>query len=90
MPSIRTMPLVFALLPVVSLSASARADVDASVSTSRGRQNVEYRFTDDPLAAGGIDPRDSRIVISKHLIRTTLIRPRTQFVLEMLKSVEQL
>jgi hypothetical protein len=49
-----------------------------------------YQFTDDPLAAGGFDAHDARIIVASHVIRTTLIRPRTTFVAEMLKTVENL
>ena len=49
-----------------------------------------YQFTDDPLAAGGFDAHDARIVVASHAVRTTLIRPRTTFVAEMLKTVENL
>ena len=49
-----------------------------------------YQFTDDPLAAGGFDAHDARIVVANRVVRTTLIRPRTTFVPEMLKTVENL
>ena len=49
-----------------------------------------YEFTDDPLSAGGFGPNDATIRVRPGPIRTTLIRPRTSFVPEMLKSVENL
>ena len=49
-----------------------------------------YEFTDDPLNAGGFGPNDATIRVRPGPIRTTLIRPRTSFVPEMLKSVENL
>jgi hypothetical protein len=49
-----------------------------------------YEFTDDPLAAGGFGPNDATIRVRPGPVRTTLIRPRTSFVPEMLKSVENL
>ena len=49
-----------------------------------------YEFTDDPLSAGGFGPNDATIRVRPGPVRTTLIRPRTSFVPEMLKSVENL
>jgi hypothetical protein len=49
-----------------------------------------YEFSDDPLAAGGFGPSDATIRVRPGPVRTTLIRPRTSFVPEMLKSVENL
>ena len=47
-------------------------------------------FKDDPLAAGGFGPQDIHIRVIGAPKRAVLLRPRTQFVTEMLKSVEQL
>jgi hypothetical protein len=47
-------------------------------------------FSDDPLNAGGFGPNDATIRVRPGPVRTTLIRPRTSFVPEMLKSVENL
>jgi hypothetical protein len=49
-----------------------------------------YEFSDDPLNAGGFGPNDATIRVRPGPVRTTLIRPRTTFVPEMLKSVENL
>lgn len=49
-----------------------------------------YEFDDDPLNAGGFGPNDATIRVRPQAARTTLIRPRTSFVPEMLKSVENL
>jgi hypothetical protein len=49
-----------------------------------------YEFSDDPLSAGGFGPNDATIRVRPGPVRTTLIRPRTTFVPEMLKSVENL
>ena len=49
-----------------------------------------YEFADDPLSAGGFGPNDATIRVRPDPIRRTLIRPRTSFVPEMLKSVENL
>ncbi|HKQ70145.1 MAG TPA: hypothetical protein VJT73_12440 [Polyangiaceae bacterium] len=53
-------------------------------------QGYGYEFTDDPLNAGGFGPNDASIRVRPGPVRTTLIRPRTSFVPEMLKSVENL
>ncbi len=49
-----------------------------------------YSFEDDPLSAGGFGPNDATIKVRPKAARTTLIRPRTSFVPEMLKSVENI
>ncbi len=53
-------------------------------------QGYGYEFSDDPLNAGGFGPSDATIRVRPGPIRTTLIRPRTSFVPEMLKSVENI
>lgn len=55
-----------------------------------GRDGYGYTFSDDPLSAGGFGPSDATIRVRPRAARTTLIRPRTSFVPEMLKSVENI
>ena len=57
---------------------------------SKKEEGYGYDFSDDPLAAGGFGPNDATIRVRPGPVRTTLIRPRTSFVPEMLKSVENL
>jgi hypothetical protein len=57
---------------------------------SKKEDGYGYDFTDDPLNAGGFGPHDATIRVRPGPVRTTLIRPRTSFVPEMLKSVENL
>jgi len=57
---------------------------------SGGSGDYGYRFEDDPLSAGGFGPADATIRVRPGPVRTTLIRPRTSFVPEMLKSVENI
>lgn len=66
--------------------------VSAEAQSGRGGddQDYGYEFTDDPLAAGGINPNDATLKVRPGPVRTTLIRPRVSFVPEMLKSVENL
>lgn len=70
---------------VLLLAASAAAQ-----SGGNDDQGYGYEFTDDPLAAGGINPNDATLKVRPGPVRTTLIRPRISFVPEMLKSVENL
>jgi hypothetical protein len=69
----------------VSSSALAQGIKDQKTSDGYG-----YTFEDDPLNAGGFGPNDATIRVRPRAARTTLIRPRTSFVPEMLKSVENL
>ncbi len=62
----------------------------AAPKSSDGKDGYGYEFSDDPLSAGGFGPNDATIRVRPGPVRTTLIRPRTSFVAEMLKSVENL
>ena len=61
----------------------------ASAATT-GTGDYGYKFEDDPLSGGGFGPADATIRVRPGPVRTTLIRPRTSFVPEMLKSVENI
>lgn len=83
------------LLALWSGSAFAQqapgAGAAATKPTGGGKdEGYGYEFADDPLAAGGFGPNDATIRVRPGPVRTTLIRPRTSFVPEMLKSVENL
>ena len=76
-------------------SASAFAQTTRRSAAGRRRWRTAktdygYEFSDDPLSAGGFGPNDATIRVRPGPVRTTLIRPRTSFVPEMLKSVENL
>ncbi len=62
----------------------------AGVAESKSDEGYGYTFEDDPLNAGGFGPNDATIRVRPRAARTTLIRPRTSFVPEMLKSVENI
>jgi hypothetical protein len=87
-----------AFLLLSSASAFAQAPAPgagaggaAPKATGGGKdEGYGYEFSDDPLAAGGFGPNDATIRVRPGPVRTTLIRPRTSFVPEMLKSVENL
>ncbi|MBX3259351.1 MAG: hypothetical protein KF782_06640 [Labilithrix sp.] len=86
--------LLGAALVLTSASAFAQqpgggGGVKATGGTGRD-EGYGYEFSDDPLAAGGFGPNDATIRVRPGPVRTTLIRPRTSFVPEMLKSVENL
>jgi hypothetical protein len=74
---------------VVAFLAAASV-ASAQVKDSAGDDGYGYEFDDDPLNAGGFGPNDATIRVRPRAARTTLIRPRTSFVPEMLKSVENL
>lgn len=78
---------VVAAIIVSAIASSAFAQAPAGQKKEEG---YGYEFSDDPLAAGGFGPNDATIRVRPGPIRTTLIRPRTTFVPEMLKSVENL
>lgn len=89
MRSIIKMAIVSGVVLAGVLGAgTASADETARV---RGTgDDYTYEFLDDPLAARGVVPGGGTITVPKRQVRTLLIRPRTQFITEMLKSVENL
>ena len=78
----------FAQAPPASGGAPAAGGAGAKAGGKD--EGYGYEFSDDPLAAGGFGPTDATIRVRPGPVRTTLIRPRTSFVPEMLKSVENL
>jgi len=74
-------------MAVMMLAPSVFAE---SAKTTEGDGGYGYEFSDDPLNAGGFGPNDATIRVRPTAARTTLIRPRTSFVPEMLKSVENI
>jgi hypothetical protein len=58
--------------------------------TEATASGYRINFDDDPLAADGLGPIGARIAVMASASRATLIRPRTAFVAELLKSVEHL
>jgi len=78
---------VGAAAAVLTVTAAASAEV-------KSRRHVDgesiYAFEDDDLLASGLGPMGSKIVVRPRAARQQLLRPRTHFVPEMLKSVEQI
>lgn len=77
--------IITVLVFVISWTSQANAQDKFSDDDGYG-----YEFDDDPLNAGGFGPTDATIRVRPRAARTTLIRPRTSFVPEMLKSVENI
>lgn len=82
----KTFLLCFVSIFVLSFSAEASAQNEVSSN----EEGYGYVFDDDPLQAGGIGPNDSKIRVRPMAARVTLIRPRTSFIYEMLKSIENI
>ncbi len=81
--------LAAAIAAIVVLCSNLALADDTYVENVTGKdQNVVFK--DDPLAAGQFGPNDARIMVLPSPKRVMLLRPRTQFVTEMLKSVEAL
>lgn len=77
------------ILTAIAVAIVSTAPV-ALAQEEGGGDGYGYEFDDDPLNAGGFGPNDATIRVRPRAARTTLIRPRTSFVPEMLKSVESL
>ena len=80
--------LIFASTIAAILSFSSNSI--AQTKTTQSEEGYGYEFEDDPLSAGGFGPNDSRIRVRRGAQRSTLIKPRTQFIRELLRSVEEL
>ena len=81
----------FGQAPPAAGGATAAGGAAPKAAGGGGKdEGYGYEFSDDPLAAGGFGPNDATIRVRPGPVRTTLIRPRTSFVPEMLKSVENL
>jgi hypothetical protein len=84
-------------LRIVTVAAGAAVLLFASAALAQVKETgggegdgYGYQFDDDPLAAGGFGPNDATIKVRPKAARTTLIRPRTSFMPEMIKSVENI
>lgn len=77
-------------LTAMALGAAVLASSGVALAQDKDKEGYGYEFDDDPLSAGGFGPNDATIRVRPRAARTTLIRPRTSFVPEMLKSVENL
>ena len=81
--------MAIAAMGVLLLTSEAMAQAKGA-GGGKKEEGYGYEFSDDPLSAGGFGPNDATIRVRPGPVRTTLIRPRTSFVPEMLKSVENI
>ena len=88
--SVRWSAGFLAAVALTVLASAALAQPKAGAGAGKKEEGYGYEFSDDPLNAGGFGPNDATIRVRPGPVRTTLIRPRTSFVPEMLKSVENL
>jgi hypothetical protein len=77
-------------LALVAVSSTVRAETIRGARFIDSSDDYGYVFSDDVMQAGAFTPDDPRIVVTTRATRVTLIRPRTAFVAELLKSVENL
>ena len=75
------------LIGSMVITSNVSAEVNTMTQDDKG---YGYSFDDDPLHSGGFGPKDQLIRVRKKAARATLIRPRTSFVYELIKSVEDL
>ena len=73
---------------IVLGSTAAMADTKKNVETTEEGDNYGYKFEDDLLGAGVMGVQNGMIKVRQGIVRRTLIRPRTHFVPELLKSIE--
>jgi hypothetical protein len=83
-----SLAVLLAALPAAADERDTAGERDIRVTETD--DGYGYQFRDDPLNALGPDARGSVIKIRVRPERITLIRPRTSFVPEMLKSVEHI
>jgi len=86
----RSFKLAIAIAVGLAAVATTTTAFAQKVDENRTDEGYGYSFSDDPLSAGGFGPSDATIRVRPRAARTTLIRPRTSFVPEMLKSVENI
>ena len=88
----RAMTAASALLAVSAFSTSAWCGEEATITatTTTEAEGYGYKFKDDLVTGGGLDASGPRLHVVKHSCRNLLIRPRTAFISELLRSVENL
>lgn len=78
-----------ALPAVLSANVALADDADYELG-DQDDASYSVRFVDDLLKGDGIDSSAAQIKVRPPSTRSLLIRPRTSFVMEMFKSVENL
>lgn len=79
--------ILAALIASAALSLSTAASADPKKEKG---QDYGYVFGDDALLGNDLGGQTGMIKVRQGFVRNALIRPRVQFVTEMLKSVEAL
>jgi hypothetical protein len=82
------------LLVAVCAAMATIAITSAASAQVRSQRHVDvesiYDFEDDDLLAAGLGAMGAVLKVRKGAARVQLLRPRTHFVPEMLKSVEHI
>jgi hypothetical protein len=81
---------VLALALGIFAATSASADNTTTYVEKKDGNDQNVIFTDDPMTAPGMGPLGEQIKVRPSAVRMMLLRPRTQFITQMLKSVENL
>ena len=82
----RSLTVLVGVLSLVALEGIAYA-----ADKKKGGGDVEeMTFEDDKLLTSNLGPDQAKITTRGGPVRTILVRPRTSFVPEMLKSIENL
>jgi hypothetical protein len=82
---------VTATLTLVAQASFAQTDAkDKGYFEVKQTDGSSVVFKDDPMSALGMDAGGATLVVRGRPARTLLIRPRLQFVSELLKSAEAL
>jgi len=79
-----------ALPAVLSANVALADDADYKLGDQQDDARYSVVFVDDLLKGDGIDSSAAQIKVRPPSTRSLLIRPRTSFVMEMFKSVENL
>jgi hypothetical protein len=80
------------IIPLLALSCTV-SSFAAGQEPPRGKspsRDQHYEFEDDPLAGVGLEDRGQRIRVRPGGGRVRLIRPRTHFIVELTRAVENL
>ncbi len=78
-----------ALAMVMMVGSTAMAkDAKKKIETVEEGDGYGYNFEDDLVGAGVMGAQNGLIKVRQGVVRRTLIRPRTHFVPELLKSIE--
>jgi hypothetical protein len=78
------------LLGAALVLSSATAAAEKPKEAQRRTDQYGYTFGDDSVLADALGPLGTTIRIPPYVVRVTLIRPRTAFIVELLKSVEKM